>query len=361
VICLAAEDSSTDGDVPFIAESWNFNEGSGTVATDISWNGHHGTVENATWADGALDFNGADASVSIPVAVFANASHEVTIAMKIYGGETQPANDKVFYTEDAAGKRVISIQLPYVNTDGATSVICDMGNLNGSSDRLRTAITTDQFMGQWNHWVFTKDTVAGTMAIYLNGMPFYDGVGNMSTMTGVVSAHIGSADGNSYYDGMMDDVQVYNACLSATEVYDLYHLDAPSTTYSSWVTSQSLVGADAEPSADTGDGDGLSNVVESWLGTNPKERDSGVFKVRADSTTTTITHPRNANMPEGLSGLYEWSENLVDWYECNGSDGPAGGYRVTATPVTEGTTTTVTIDTSEIVDHAFVRIGVKKK
>lgn len=37
-------------------------------------------------------------------------------------------------------------------------------------------------------------------------------------MSNIVSAYIGSGKNNKYYDGMIDDVQIYNASLSATEV-----------------------------------------------------------------------------------------------------------------------------------------------
>ena len=55
-------------------------------------------------------------------------------------------------------------------------------------------------------------------------------------------------------------------------------------------------------------------------------------------------------------GFYQWSPNLVDWY--GGGDGPAGGPTVTISPITIGTTTTVTATASEGLDRLFLRAGV---
>ena len=49
--------------------AWDFDEGSGTVATDSSGNGHNGTIVDATWETGKqgsdLLFNGVSSYVNI--------------------------------------------------------------------------------------------------------------------------------------------------------------------------------------------------------------------------------------------------------------------------------------------------------
>ena len=74
-----------------------------------------------------------------------------------------------------------------------------------------------------------------------------------------------------------------------------------------------------------------------------------------DGATTTFTHPQNVSPPTDVSGYYEWSSNLVDWYASG--IGPGGGPAVTFVPVTVGSTATVTATTSEAMESLFLRAG----
>ena len=72
--------------------------------------------------------------------------------------------------------------------------------------------------------------------------------------------------------------------------------------------------------------------------------------------TTTFEHPQNDDPPSDLTGYYEWSPNLSDWY--GSGTGPDGGPTVIFVPNTVGTTTTVTATASGPVDRLFLRAGV---
>ncbi len=54
---------------PGLIAHWNFDEGTGTTANDVSGNDFDGTIHGATWTNGhsgyALDFNGADAYIDL--------------------------------------------------------------------------------------------------------------------------------------------------------------------------------------------------------------------------------------------------------------------------------------------------------
>lgn len=104
------------------------------------------------------------------------------------------------------------------------------------------------------------------------------------------------------------------------------------------------------------DGDDLDNGIEAWLGTHPGEFNAGFEDLVFDGTTATFEHPQNDDPPSDLTGSYEWSPNLDDWY-ASGS-GPAGGPTVSFVPNTEGKTTTVTATASEVIVKLFLRVRV---
>jgi hypothetical protein len=77
--------------------------------------------------------------------------------------------------------------------------------------------------GRWNHWAFTKDIrtgpdgAKGSMEIYLNGELYDRMVGTETPITGVTSLQIGSG-WYGHYDGLIDDVQIYDYALSTAEI-----------------------------------------------------------------------------------------------------------------------------------------------
>jgi autotransporter-associated beta strand protein len=134
---------------------------------------------------------------------------------------------------------------------------------------------------------------------------------------------------------------------------------APNNDFTAWISNPAFglsagdQGFDADP-----DGDHLTNGVEAWFGTHPGESNAGIIGITGDGATTTFTHPQNTNPPDNISGSYRWSPDLVSWYSADGLDGPPGGATVTATPITAGTTTTVTATSSSPLPRLFLRAEV---
>ena len=204
---------------------WRMDAGSGSVAFDSSGNGHHGTINNCTWVEGAngtaLSFNGNDSSVTLPTSAFDSIGDQVTIAMWVFGGSSQARKDTIFYAQNASGNRVLNAHLPWNNS----RVYWDAGNT--SYDRINQAAQTSQFKGAWNHWVFTKNASSGTMKIYLNGSLWLSDTGKTKTIGEVSAATLGSALNTNHYDGVIDNVYLYDAELSASEIQDIYLTSQP--------------------------------------------------------------------------------------------------------------------------------------
>ena len=83
-----------------------------------------------------------------------------------------------------------------------------------------------------------------------------------------------------------------------------------------------------------------------------------VYDIATDGTVSTFSHPLNLTPPSDVSGTYEWSPNLADWYSSG--NGPGGNPIVTMVPNTVGTTTTVTATASQVLARIFLRVRVNQ-
>ena len=215
-------------------------------------------------------------------------------------------------------------------------------------------VSFDQTLYDYN--VYIRDTLVPTYAG--NGhkvstvdlyTPFLVDPNNYASAIkpGVLSNNINHPD-NTHYE------------LMAQEWFEgIQALDFDSDNFDSWISDPAFGLAVADQDfADDSDGDQLGNGIEAWFGTHPGQFNTGLTSIATDGTTTTFTHPQNATLPGDLTGYYEWSPNLVDWYLSG--NGPDGGSTVTFSTNTIGTTTTVTATASEGLDRIFLRAGVSQ-
>lgn len=129
------------------------------------------------------------------------------------------------------------------------------------------------------------------------------------------------------------------------------------TSFANWISDPAFRLAPTDQAfTDDPDGDRLVNGLEAWFGTHPGEFDKGLNGLATDGATTTFSHPRNEKPRSDISGIYQWSPNLVDWYAAG--NGPADGPTVTVSVETTASTTTVIATASETMERLFVRAGV---
>ncbi len=190
-----------------------------------------GVIEGqCTFEDGvygqAIHFDGRQDAVTIPEAltVFQSIHDAITIAFWQKADDSGHRNDTLFCSNYAYGlsNPTLAIHLGCWRDPGGYRWDC--GSPWSFENRLagRHQDKSD-WAGRWNHWAFTKDILVvadgrtGCMEIYLNGELYDRLTGTDTPIAGITSFEIGSGWYGGY-DGLIDDVQIYNYALSASEV-----------------------------------------------------------------------------------------------------------------------------------------------
>ncbi len=242
VALLGLAGSAMAGFDPALVAWWPFDEGTGTVAADLSGNGNDGDIQGgATWVPGvletALEFNGSDSYVDAPHIPFDDRSF--TIAMWINPGQT--SSDHIFFSQTQSSSTDLSMHFRVIG-GGTLRFGFYSNDLDGPSGAVEA--------GNWYHVAMWYDYENQNRRIYMNGemvaeasaTPYKGTTGN---------THIGQWNGGEYFNGMIDDVQVYSKPLSDAEVVKIM----------SGLADQSIA---QSPSPENGAVDVPRDVALSW-------------------------------------------------------------------------------------------------
>jgi len=200
----------------------------GNISTEVNgstyaWN----CASQSINTDNFFNFNGPD-YIDIPTNNLGTINQQITVSFWMYGNPEQPQNDCIFEAKDAEGNRVLNVHLPW--SDG--KVYWDAGN-SGATDRIsKHTENSEQFKGKWNHWAFTKiSPFPGRMKIYLNGQLWHSTVANTRSIGLIDTFLIGKEIGHSsnFYDGRIDEFQVWSKELSQEDIAEWMHKDIDNT------------------------------------------------------------------------------------------------------------------------------------
>jgi hypothetical protein len=203
---------------------WPFNEGFGTTTVDASGNGRHGTLVNGTqWtSDPALDFDGGDDYVD--VGTFDLSGGSLTLAAWIFSRNLANCS--------SSDCRILSKATSTAEADHwfMLSTIAD-GSDAVLRFRLKTDGTTTTLIAgsgglpedTWVHAAAVYD--GATMELFLDGISVGSTPksGSLSTNAGV-GVWIGGnpPDASSKpWDGLIDEVRIYDRALTAGEILAL--------------------------------------------------------------------------------------------------------------------------------------------
>jgi hypothetical protein len=194
---------------PGLVGSWNFDEGSGTIAGDGSGNGNNGTLINGpTWVIGkygnALSFNGVGNYVNVVASSSLNYDGWSSITISGWFINSAPQ----------VSIRMINLGYPSVGVDGSGRLYFELHWQDNSAKSITTTLPTDS---QWHFVVGTYD--GSTQQMYLDGVLVGQN-SKIGTLLYIASGvQVGSKYGSSeFYSGIIDDVRIYNRALSASEI-----------------------------------------------------------------------------------------------------------------------------------------------
>ncbi len=215
---------------------WQFDEGSGTTAVDSSGNGHDGNLlGDPEWVagmigSGALSFDGSDGLVDVDHDEALNITDELTITLWVKvgdlgtyyflvgkqpsgtAGDNYPGNYE-FRTESNTG----ALQFGHQEAEGEQYTFYTS----------ETSITAEQ----WYH-VAVSVTNGKLVEFYIDGLPA--GSAEQLTNFGVLNDEPvrigGRKDGYSFFNGILDDVRLYDRALSAVQIQKLYNGNPPTFT-----------------------------------------------------------------------------------------------------------------------------------
>jgi hypothetical protein len=208
---------------------WKFDEGTGSVAADSSGNGNNGSIFGATWEAGkinhALQFDGIDDYVGLS-SLDVHSLTSVTVAAWIKSPLTSIGY--IFY-QGGNGEFLL-------HTGNRSATKASGGNITQASfsvhlqdgawyDVYSPAMTPNAWhylVGVWTEGVSLKIYVDGALAGEIS-VPNYGLLNVGSYYRTSIGVYSWGAQ-QSYFEGLIDEVRVYNAALSNSEIRFLYAL-----------------------------------------------------------------------------------------------------------------------------------------
>ena len=208
---------------------WKFDEGAGSTAMDSSGNGNTGTLTNSPlWTTGkvgkALYFNGIDSNVS----VLASSTLDMTTAFTLSAWVNPTATSNDF--------RAVLVKNYKTYLYSSVAGYCGNGTPLGGFAETTNQTVCDQSplaINSWSHLAVSYD--GAFLTLYRDGAAVTT-VGSSETISrSTGTLQIGASQFGEFFQGLVDEVRVYNRALATSEIQTIYQQDGgnpPSQTFS---------------------------------------------------------------------------------------------------------------------------------
>jgi len=206
-----------------------FDEGTGSSASDSSLYDNDGTITGATWTssgidDDALDYDGTDDVVTITNNPSLQIAGDLTLSFWIkphdLGNARENPLDKSYGGEFA-------LTLENDPNKGRLRYYHGTSRSSGAYYWGWTALDNNTVKDNiWQHIVITRNTSNDSMKSYYNGNLMkettYDTAAAKLPSTSTYDVTVGNGYTNVFFDGIIDEVKIYNRALDSNEVVALY-------------------------------------------------------------------------------------------------------------------------------------------
>ncbi|MEK7309789.1 MAG: LamG-like jellyroll fold domain-containing protein [Planctomycetota bacterium] len=296
---------------------WKFDEGTGVIANDVSGNNNHGTLYGATWSGGALSFDGVDDYVGVIQSSSLLITGAVTVQSWIKLSANTPGEGDIVSSHSG-------------NESGQTyGIELDVGDNNkvlfypadGSISFNGVTSLSPINLNQWYFLAAVNDP-SGLRKIYINGTEVVSatGVNFKSSSTGFnIGKNLG---GGQYFNGLIDDVKIYNYARTAGEIQAAYNASpVPAVDDYVWVTSLSTNNVTRIKKSDSstttitvGTTTGGIAVDSNYVWVENTTTNNVTRIKKSDLTTTTIavgTDPCGIAVDETYSWVANYGSNNV--------------------------------------------------
>lgn len=303
--------------------AWNFDQTTGTTATDITGQGHPLTLNGATFGAGYA--NNGQANTTSTFSATSSAIVDTSRAFSV-SAWVKLDNTNEFYTVASQdGNRASAFFLQYsreVNRWTFSAAVADQD----SPQSVRTISAAPPEVGVWTHLVGTYDPDAHKMSLYVNGKLEGTATAALWNATGpfVVGAAKWAGGRTNQIPATIDHVQVWDRQISAVEAAELnnfavlrahYNLDERTGT----ATKDEVTGQNATLSGgvqwagtpvDPDDPNQILTSKDKWLNLDPLAQGSvaGAHPVnfRTDRSYTVsawVRHSGAFSVPDTAVGM----------------------------------------------------------
>ena len=283
---------------------WKLDETSGFNAVDSAGDNDGTLIGGNDWTaaviDGGLDFDGSNDYVD--AGTFDVTGDGITMLGWF--------NAEVFATDDgrivskASGSNEADAYWQLSSTDSGANRYLRMRIKAGGTTTTMAAPSVNLSTGQWYFAVGTYDNVSGTMKLYLDGVEVASGAhaagGTLDTNPSVPVALGANGTAERFFNGILDDVRVYDYALPASKIADLYAANPPpgAASYTEMYQPWSATSVDTWETVDLGTFGVPANAVVEVAVINSdtgKEHSGGVRAVGSSLERRFLLHEAEGN------------------------------------------------------------------
>jgi len=203
---------------------WTFDEGTGTIAYDLSGYGNNGSLYNFNWTatsgwttgkiSGALNFDGVDDRVDCGNGTSLNIANGITIEAWV-NTNSYGSYKKILIKGN-------NINFAFALSQGPSPYETYFIVQNSGGSKGSAIYNQNLPVGQWVHLVGTYDNY--NVKLYWNGLKVASASlsGNINSNNESVNIS-GYAAGTEIFNGLIDEVHIYNRALSDAEIQAIYN------------------------------------------------------------------------------------------------------------------------------------------